>query len=132
MPTLSRHDLHVKTQRNHDLECQVAKWEPQALSKSITTENSLSRQNSPVAHATLSCAHPSRVHMPVVSARLCHTRALPCWRHSALPHCCDIEHYVTTWKPYVLRFSVATKRTQSRHKFSPCWPTLSQPKNTLS
>ena len=36
----------------------AATWEPQALSKSIKTENSLSQKNSPVALITLSCAHP--------------------------------------------------------------------------
>ena len=41
---------------NRDLECQVATWEPQALSKSVATENSLSRKNSPATRATLSCA----------------------------------------------------------------------------
>ena len=64
--------------------------------------------------------------------RLCCARILPCWRYSVLPHCCDIERYVATLKPYVLRFSIATKNTRSRHKISPCWTTLSRHNNIPS
>ena len=67
---MSRHDLHVSTKLNHDLECQVTTWEPQSLSKSFAIENYLSRQNSLVVCATLLCEHPSRARMPVVGAWL--------------------------------------------------------------
>ena len=44
---------------SRDLERQVTTWEPLVLSKSVATENSLSRQDSPVVHAwpVLSRAH---------------------------------------------------------------------------
>ena len=76
---------------------------------SVTIEY-LCRTRASVVHASQSRVPSSvvgdRASLSCAAERLSRTRILPYWRRNALPHYHDIERYIATWKPYVLRFSV--------------------------